>query len=281
MKGGPRISVLMTVYNGARVVTRSLESVIKQEFDSNGLHEIVVVDDGSVDETATILAVYSRKHSNVRVLRPGRVGRAKALNLGLAACRAPYVAINDADDCSWSQRLRLQMEYLDAHPDVVLVAGWARVLDATGRQIGEKRLPDNDRFLRRRLALGNPFIHSTITYRRAALEQVGGFNEAKLAAIDYDAIERVARTGRIAVLESFVTDHVRSDRQYFRSQMDRGTRWRSAAAVAVSAAAHHAWLLAPLSVAIYAAVWMPLPESLWRFLSSLHGRFLSRYRLDP
>ena len=96
MRTSPDVSVLMTVYNGEATVAQALESLLQQSGPEYS-YEIVVVDDGSMDKTPSILSHYSARHSSVRLLHPGRVGRAKALNIGLKSCRAPYVAINDAD----------------------------------------------------------------------------------------------------------------------------------------------------------------------------------------
>lgn len=269
-----RVSILMTVYNGQATIRHVLESLVKQEFDQE--YEIVVVDDGSIDETPDLLSELSEHYPQLRVIRPGRVGRAKALNIGLAACRAPYVAMNDADDLAFPTRIRNQAEFLDDHPDVVLVAGWARLVDDDGNIIGERRLENDDGLLRRRLAVGNPFIHSTVTYRKRALHQIGGFNESLTAAIDYDAIERLARVGRLACLQEHVTTHYRGKRQYFRSQLGPAARWRPAARVAVRAAVHHAWWLLPVSMLIYAITWMPISKKVVTALHALHAKLVSR-----
>lgn len=275
MKGPVNVSVLMTVYNGERTITRALDSLLAQDFGDNSRFEIVVVNDGSTDQTIQMLRRYEQRHENVRVIDLARVGRARALNIGLEACQAPYIAINDADDVSHAQRLRRQYEYMEKNPDAVLVSGWARVTGDDGKLKEERRLIDDDELLRRRLALGNPFIHSTIMYRKSELERVGGFSEARKAAIDYDAIVRLARLGRLGVLQEFVLTHYRGKEQYFRSKMNPTIRWRSAASVGVRAAAYHAKFLLPLSLLVYALTWMPFAGLLWRYLYPFYSRLLS------
>lgn len=271
---GPQASILMTVYNGARTIATALHSALSQAYSSE--YEVVVVDDGSTDATSEILASFAPHYSNLRIISPGRVGRSRALNIGLSACRAPYVAINDCDDFSYPNRLQLQVEYLESHSDVVLVAGWAEIVDDSGTVIGDRRLRNNDRVLRRRLALGNPFIHSTVTIRKEALERVGGFDEARRAAIDYDAIERLARIGRLACVERFIVRHCRGEQQYFRAQLDPSIRWRSAAQVALRSSLNHAWWLSPVATVILACTYMPIPRKLLTTLHRLHGSVVSR-----
>lgn len=275
MENQPRVSVLMTVYNGATSLGSALQSVIEQDFDEP--YEILVVDDGSTDQTPDILRSFETDYSNIRVVNAGRLGRAKALNLGLRECRAPYVAINDCDDLSYPQRLQSQIDYLDAHSDVVLVAGWARVVGDRGTEVDERRLVNKDRVLRRRLAFGNPFIHSTITYRKTALDEIGGFCQSQEAAIDYDAIERMARVGRLACVQEFVLEHYRGERQYFRARLGTSVRWRSAGSVAFRASIRHAWWMLPISGLVYVMTRIPASGFLITALHELHGRLTSRY----
>lgn len=275
MKQGPSISVLMTVFNGEEALSDTLDSILAQQMAGGQEFEVVIVDDGSTDRTGSILDLYRKRHQNIKVLKPGRIGRARALNIGVAACSAPYVAINDCDDLACPGRLQSQKQYLDDHPAAVLVSGWAQVVNDAGEVIGLRRPPDDDKVLRRKLAIGNPFIHSTITYRKSALLGVGGFDENQIAAIDYDMIERVARIGRLGSVRQVVIDHYRGKRQFFRSNLDPSIRWRSAAAVALRAAVHHAWWLTPLSIAIYGVTRIPVLGAIGQGLHSLHGRIIS------
>lgn len=270
------VSVLMTVYNGERTIAGALDALVSQEFRSATAFEVVVVNDGSTDNTANILMRYERSYPNVRIIHVGRVGRARALNIGLKECRAPYIAINDADDVSERHRLMHQYEYLEQNPNVVLVSGWARVVGDDGELLEERRLVNDDGYLRRRLALGNPFIHSTIMYRKAALERSGGFDEGRQAAIDYDAIERLARFGRIGVVPHFVVTHYRGKNQFFRSQLKPSIRLRSAADVAVRAAVHHAKVLLPISLFVYAMSRTPYSEYVWRRVSPVYSKLLTK-----
>lgn len=270
------VSVLMTVYNGERTIARALDSVIRQDFELDRAYEIVVVNDGSTDQTQIILSRYAKAFPMVRVISLERVGRARALNAGLRACRAPYVAINDADDLSLSRRLREQLAYMEANPGVVLVSGWARVVGDSGELLEERRLIDDHQRLRRRLALGNPFIHSTIMYRKSALERIGGFDEKRLAAIDYDAIERLARIGRLAVVQSFIVTHYRGKEQFFRSRINPSVRFRSAAEVSLRAAIHHAKFFLPLSLVVYGLANIPWSGQLWKRVSPVYSKLLAK-----
>jgi len=269
----PRISVLMTVYNGSASIEEAISSLVNQDF--NGPYEIIIVNDGSTDSTPELLRAIEWKYPNVHVFDTGRIGRARALNFGLSQCRAPYVAINDCDDISYPERLRLQVEYLDDNPDVALVAGWARVIDDEGNEIEARRVTDNKKSLRRRLAIGNPFIHSTVTYRRERLERLGGFRESQVVAIDYDVIERIARHGELGFVEEFLLTHYRGERQYFRANTDVSIRWRSAGKIAMRAALRHSWWMLPVSTVVYILTLIPGVGILQGAVRRIHGQLVS------
>lgn len=270
----PHVSVLMTVYNGESTLVAALDSLLAQDFDFP--YEIVVVNDGSTDDTSMVLRSYELRGANIRVYNAGRIGRARALNVGLSHCRAPYVAINDCDDLSHPHRLRKQAEFLDRNPQVVLVAGWARVVDDSGFEIEQRCIVNDDRVLRRRLAIGNPFIHSTVMFRKEVLERLEGFNESQVAAIDYDAIERMARVGKLGYVEDFILTHYRGERQYFRARLGSSVRWRVAGRIALRAAFRHAWWMLPISGLVFLATWMPGADFAKDKLRRIHARLVGR-----
>jgi glycosyltransferase involved in cell wall biosynthesis len=119
----PDVSVVLPTYNRARLVGASIQTLLAQE----GVDcEIIVVDDGSTDETAAALAALG--DPRVRVLVRPHAGIAAARNAGIAAARAPYVAFHDSDDVALPGRLSVPVEYLRAHPDIDLVIQNGRLL---------------------------------------------------------------------------------------------------------------------------------------------------------
>jgi glycosyltransferase involved in cell wall biosynthesis len=90
------------------------------------------VDDGSSDRTASILSTYKARKPRLRILRQDALGLLAALNNGLVACQAPYVARMDADDVAFPDRLALQFAFLEANPQVVAVGGQIEIIDSAG-----------------------------------------------------------------------------------------------------------------------------------------------------
>jgi glycosyl transferase family 2 len=131
MSARPRVSVIVTAYNLAEYLPAALESALAQE-SPGGPIQIIVVDDGSTDNTQQVLAPYADR---VEVIRQENGGLVRAVDTGLAAVRGDYVALLDADDEWPLERLRRHAEILDANPQVGLVHGDMEVIDAQGATI--------------------------------------------------------------------------------------------------------------------------------------------------
>ncbi len=159
----PLVSVLMAVYNGERYLREAVDGVLAQTFTD---FEFVIVDDGSTDRTAAILDSYSDPRIR-RITNPANVGLTKSLNIGLARCTGRYIARQDDDDVSRPERLARQVEFLEAHPDVVLLGcGW-QWIDEAGRVDPQPVIPLlGDRALRWNLLLQNGFRHSSVMWRQ-------------------------------------------------------------------------------------------------------------------
>lgn len=191
----PRVSCLLPVYNGAEFLEQAINSVRAQTFED---FEIIVVDDGSTDETPQVLSRLADMEPRLRVVRQANGGIVSALNAGLQRCRGEFVARMDADDMALPERFATQVAYLDAHPSCVLVGGVAVETAVDGRVMsrttgGRHAVTDLGVFPPR-IAVS---MHPLITVRRAALEAVGGYRGDFPHAEDYDLFIRLARLGTI------------------------------------------------------------------------------------
>jgi glycosyltransferase involved in cell wall biosynthesis len=183
------VSAIVTTYNYARFLPDAIESVLGQ---SRLPREIVVVDDGSTDETAEVVDRYADR--GVRYLRRPHGGAGKARNAGLDVTSAPLVAFLDADDAWLPDRVEAGMAHLARHPELALAAGHAYACDealrptavvpaatrASGRML-DALLVDN--------VVLNP---SSVLIRRTALEAAGGFSEISFGE-DWDTWIEVAK----------------------------------------------------------------------------------------
>jgi glycosyltransferase involved in cell wall biosynthesis len=202
----PLVTVLVTVLDGERHLRESLDSILGQTFRD---FELVVVDDGSTDSTPAVLASYGDR---VTVLRNDEnLGVPRAANRGLAMARGRFVARQDADDVSDPERLERQVAFLEAHPEVALVACAYRRIDPQGRVTGKRPVPLDPVSIRWRLLFLNAFTHSSLVFRRDAVEAIGGYSDEFVYAHDYDLICKLARRGPLAALAEPMVSYRRSE----------------------------------------------------------------------
>lgn len=189
----PAVSVIVTVYNGERYLREALRSILDQSFREL---ELVLVDDGSTDESLEVAR--SIEDDRLRVLSPGRLGRAGALNRALEESRAPLVAMMDADDVSLPERIERQQRFLAEHPDIGVVGTWFTAVTEDGDPLYTKTTLLRDADLRRRFLLGTPIAGGTAMARREVFERVGTFREAFVPSEDSDLWRRAVLEFEVA-----------------------------------------------------------------------------------
>jgi hypothetical protein len=124
----PRVSVVVPAYNLARFLGRAIDSALAQDWPADAL-EVIVVDDGSTDETPQLLAGYGDR---IRVIRQANGGLVRAVDRGLAEVCGDYIALLDADDEWPGDRISRHVAFLEAHPEVGLVHGDMTIIDDDG-----------------------------------------------------------------------------------------------------------------------------------------------------
>lgn len=197
--GIPRVTVLMAAYNAARYVAVAVDSILDQTYRD---FELLIIDDGSKDDTACVLARYVHD-PRVRVITLGKnEGLIHALNLGLSEARGEYLARMDADDICLPRRLERQAKYLDQHAEVGVVGSAATRIDGDGRHI-ERMIcfsgePDA---VAERLTRGIcPILHSSVMARTNLLRSLSGYRRDFPYAEDYDLWLRVSEVAAIRIL---------------------------------------------------------------------------------
>jgi glycosyltransferase involved in cell wall biosynthesis len=195
------VSVVLPVYNGARLLPATVESILGQtERDL----ELIAVDDGSTDDTAAVLAGYVARDRRVRVLRQRENGGiTRALIAGCNAATAPVIARQDNGDVSRPERLQRALASLEANPDCVVAACEAEYLGPEGERLyvtNHSALDVREALLRAPLAglLGLPH-HGTAVFRADAYRRAGGYREQFYFAQDVDLWIRLAALGTICI----------------------------------------------------------------------------------
>jgi glycosyltransferase EpsE len=228
----PRVSVVSTVYNGESYFDRAIPGILAQTFDD---FEFILVDDGSSDRTLDRLHELAGRDQRVRVFAPGRLGAAAAYNYAVAQAQGDYIARQDFDDRSHPDRLRLQVAFLDAHPDVGVVGGYYELID---ERRGERylRMPptDHDAILST-MAKSIPIAHTIATFRRTAWTEADGYPLVN-NLIDLRFYLRVAKLGwRFANIPHLVGEHYVHDSSFFHQTLKYTERQRDLARVQAQA----------------------------------------------
>jgi teichuronic acid biosynthesis glycosyltransferase TuaG len=181
--------------------------------------ELVLVVDGELSpDSEQLVATTQSEDKRLVVLRPGEVGRARALNLGLEAATAVLVGIQDADDASHPRRLALQLELFDCLPELAVLGAGARITTSLTERADWDLPPDGLTVwpIRRAVLRSNPLIHSSALVRRAAMDAVGGYDESRAAQFDYDLWLRLHDQGlMLANCDVPLVLHRRHARQFF------------------------------------------------------------------
>jgi glycosyltransferase involved in cell wall biosynthesis len=185
-KTSPQVSAIIPTYNRGWVLREAIDSVLAQTYPRL---ELIVVDDGSSDDTPSILTAYGEQ---LRTLRQPNRGVSAARNAGVAAARGELIAFLDSDDLWLPEKITAQVDYFQEHPQSWICQTqelWIR----RGRRVNPKQ--------RHRKAGGMIFMRSlelclvspsAVMLRRELLERVGGFDEALPACEDYDLWLRIS-----------------------------------------------------------------------------------------
>lgn len=216
----PRVSVFIPAYNRETLIGDAVGSVLAQSF---GDFELIVVDDGSTDRTCEIVSAFG--DPRVRLVSNGaNLGIPASRNRGLELARGAYLAILDSDDRMLPDRLRRQVAFLDAHPDVALTGSWGRFIDDTGRPTGRKRIqpvaPAHvDATLLFRCCISNRSVMG-----RTAVMRAYGYDPDFVRCQDYDLFVRMSDRHRLANLPEILVEARQHSGQITRATADIGDR---------------------------------------------------------
>jgi glycosyltransferase involved in cell wall biosynthesis len=180
------VTVIIPCYNHARFLGEAIQSVLEQTYRPV---EIVVVDDGSSDDTVGVAGRYP-----VRYVRQANQGLAAARNTGVRESGGEYLVFLDADDRLLPEAIDIGTRELETHPDCAFVAGRYRIIAVDGSAVSVPPPADLGSDHYRDLLARNHIGHcGTVMYRRHVVDTLGGFDTAWRAGEDYDLYLRVAR----------------------------------------------------------------------------------------
>ena len=192
------VTVLMAVRNGMPYVQVAVESILRQTFQD---FELVIVEDASTDGTRERLRFFT--DTRIRLIcNDFQQGQTWSLNRGLAVANGHLVARIDADDICLPERLETEVRFLKQNPAIALVGSRWIGLSPSGKPLGTQgnALSDDGSFLGRLLRGDCPLYHTTVMFRKEAVERAGGYDTAFKIGQDYDLWARMAVLGQRAVV---------------------------------------------------------------------------------
>lgn len=199
MKNSPKVSVIMSVFNGEKYLKEAIESILNQSF---GGFEFIIMDDGSADKTPEILNGYAKKDKRVKIItNPGNIGLTKSLNKGIKISKGEYIARMDADDIAMPERFKKQTEFLEKNPDFGVVGCNVIVIDETGDFVKNIVLPSN---LKPALEKRNCLAHGSVMFQKSVIERLGSYDEQMLYAQDYEMLLRISKTFEVGFINEFL-----------------------------------------------------------------------------
>jgi glycosyltransferase involved in cell wall biosynthesis len=192
----PLISVILPVYNGEKYLKDAIDSVLQQSYTN---FELIIINDGSKDNSEKICTSYS--DSRIRYFSYDNSGLAKTLNKGIGLAQGDYIARQDQDDISLPQRFELQMKFMEKNPDVILLGTSGIIINEMDIKIGEHKHPAPSSILAFDLMFDNPFIHSSVIFRKKYNGITFFYPESPDVFEDYGMWSEMSRHGKLSNLE--------------------------------------------------------------------------------
>ncbi len=192
----PKITILLATYNRAHLVGKAIESARAQTFQD---WEMVVADDGSTDNTESVIKDRQKKDPRI-IYSKSEVNQGIAVNSnrGLKLARGEYVAILDDDDY-WadSEKLKIQLEFLEKNKDYVGCGGGLIIIDNYSKELFRYLKPERDEEIRKKMLFSNPMANTTTLFRKSSAELVGYYDESTRYSADRDFWLKMGKIGKL------------------------------------------------------------------------------------
>jgi glycosyltransferase involved in cell wall biosynthesis len=193
----PRVSIVMPAYNDLRFLDAAVGSVLRQTFTD---FELIIVDDGNRRDG--VFARQAERDVRIHVIASrANEGDPAAANRAIAVSRGDIIARLDADDVALPGLVAAQVAALDADPALGIVGAGFAVIDEQDRLKQSHRRPESDFEIRWTCLFANPFVHSTVAFRRSCFDAAGGYDRAWRVSSDYEFWFRLLEHSRGANIQ--------------------------------------------------------------------------------
>ena len=196
----PKVTVLMSVYNGEKYLNEAIDSILGQTFKD---FEFLIINDGSTDKTGEILESYNDPRIKI-INNEKNIGLTKSLNKGLKLTRGEYIARQDADDISMPERLEKEVEFLETHQDYAVVGTFAKIINKNSEILSFLERPIEDLKIKEFFKKDNCIVHGSSMIRKACLSDIGFYNELMIRSQDYELWLRLSKKYRLANIAKYL-----------------------------------------------------------------------------
>ena len=213
----PKVSVILPAFNAAAHLGKAIDSILSQSFND---FELIIINDGSTDNTLEVLAKYG--DPRIKVITQENLGLPKALNQGLAIARGSYIARQDADDISLPTRLEKQVQFLDQNPEYGLIGTWSQIMTPAGLTDRQHLHPTSNGQIQVQLLMNNQFVHSSVMFRASCLKTTGQYSEdpEHFPPEDYDLWLKIAKHFMVANLPEVLLQYLEEPNSISRTKLE-------------------------------------------------------------
>jgi len=210
------VSVIIPTYNREKYIKGALDSVFLQSLQD---FEIIIVDDGSTDNTKEVLEPYL-KDQRVKYVFQQNQRVSKARNNGIRQSEGKYIALLDADDF-WLdfKKLEKQVNFFEKNKDYVLISGGIIRVDEQGREISKVKNPENDEDIRQSMLFSCLFAPSGAMFKREHWRKLGGFNEKSDLSEDWELFMQLGQMGKFYNFQDYFVAYLQGSQN--RSNFNR------------------------------------------------------------
>lgn len=206
MTNHPSITVIMSVRNGEKYVEAAIDSILEQSYTD---FEFFIMDDGSCDNTLSIITSYAKCSSQIRVFHnKTSQGLPTCLNSMAGHARGKYLARMDADDIAHENRFERQVEFMNLKPDVDVCFANVNLMDDEGQIVCARKVPSSSKSILKLLPYINYFAHPTALLRTSSFREIGGYDDLFFHGQDWELWQRMVSNGmRLEMINEILLDY--------------------------------------------------------------------------
>ena len=207
----PKVSIILPTYNRAYIIEKAIQSVLNQTYQD---FELIIVDDGSTDNTEEIIKKLQEKDKRIRYIKlETNKGAAAARNEGIKIAHGKYITFQDSDDEWLPEKLEKQMKIFETTPeDIIVYTGFWRIDGDEKTYIPDINISNREGYIHKELLKGNFVGTPSILLKKETLEKVALFDECLQRCQDWDLVIRLSEYYNFKLIdEPLYTSHILTD----------------------------------------------------------------------